>query len=544
MTKAYKKAPKSSFDNVNLEAKEIAGDDRLDDRIDTMATKNAFITLKDHKPNFDNNPTCRLINPAKSDIGVVSKSILDKINIAIKQHSEVNQWKSTSETINWFKSIKDKQNCSFIVFDIVDFYPSISLNPLTKVIECARQFISISESDEGKILHSRKSFLFTDDKTWIKRKTTGANPFDVSMGCYDGAEVCELVGLYILNNISDLLDDVGLYRDDGLAVIRGNPSNTERIKKRLCAKFTNDFGLKITADTNLKAVNYLDVTFDLHQGVYKPYRKPNDNPVYINTKSNHPPNIFKELPNSINKRLSTLSDSENTFKEAIPVYQKALSESGFSHDFKFHDTNSQEPPQEPKKRQRSRETTWFNPPYSKNVTTNIGKEFFKLLDRHFPKGSPLAKIFNRNTVKLSYSCTPNLKSIISAHNKRILETPPADDQQTCSCPRSAKATCPLDGNCLTRNIVYKATVTAESAPTMNYIGLASTTFKERLGYHTLTFNHERYEHGSELSKHNLCIAEKFFIMTAPRHYTLNKRSELVSMCRHKRKHKLNAFGVT
>ena len=104
-------------------------------------------------------------------------------------------------------------------------------------------------------------------------------------------------------------------------------------------------------------------------------------------------------------------------------------------------------------------------------------------------------------MKLSYSCTPNFKSIISAHNKRILETPPADDQQTCSCPRSAKATCPLDGNCLTRNIVYKATVTAESAPTMNYIGLASTTFKERLGCHTLTFNHERYEHGSELSKH-------------------------------------------
>ena len=142
------------------------------------------------------------------------------------------------------------------------------------------------------------------------------------MGSHDGAEICEVIGLFILSKLSDFLDtnDVGLYRDDGLAVIRGaTPSEKERIKKRLCSKFTKDFGLKITASTNLNTVDFLDVTLNLSCDTFKPFRKPNDTPVYISSKSNHPPSIFKELPNSINNRLSTLSDSETTFNDAIPV---------------------------------------------------------------------------------------------------------------------------------------------------------------------------------------------------------------------------------
>ena len=384
VTKGYKKAPKNSYDNTNLEAKDTAENLDLADRIDTMAEKHAFVTLKDHKPNFENNPSCRLINPAKSEIGKISKVILDKINTAVRKSSQVNQWRSTTETIDWFKKINDKANCNFMVFDIVEFYPSISANLLTDALNFARQYVHISQSDEEIILHSRKSFLFTNDKTWIKRKTTGANPFDVPMGCFDGAEICELIGLYILNGISDLVSDVGLYRDDGLAIIRNcSPSDKERLKKRLCAKFSSVFGLKITVDTNLQIVNFLDVTFNLPQATFKPFRKPNDTPVYINTKSNHPPNIFKELPNAINKRLSSLSDSTESFNEAVPTYQKALSDSGYTHNFEFESST-----QRPSNKQRKRKIIWFNPPFSKNISTNIGKEFFKLIDHHFPIGSP------------------------------------------------------------------------------------------------------------------------------------------------------------
>ena len=65
---------------------------------------------------------------------------------------------------------------------------------------------------------------------------------------------------------------------------------------------------------------------------------------------------------------------------------------------------------------------WFNPPYSKNVATNIGKSFLKLIDKHFPEGSQLNKIFNRNTVKVSYSCMSNVASIIKSHNKKVSST--------------------------------------------------------------------------------------------------------------------------
>ena len=66
---------------------------------------------------------------------------------------------------------------------------------------------------------------------------------------------------------------------------------------------------------------------------------------------------------------------------------------------------------------RCRNIIWLNPPFSKNVTTNVAKIFFRLLDKHFPKSSRLHKIFNRNTVKVSYSCMKNVIQIIKKHKK-------------------------------------------------------------------------------------------------------------------------------
>ena len=72
------------------------------------------------------------------------------------------------------------------------------------------------------------------------------------------------------------------------------------------------------------------------------------------------------------------------------------------------------------KNKRKRNITWFNPPYSKHVASNIGKQFLNLLDTCFPPTNKLHKILNRNTVKISYKCMPNMKQIISNHNKTIL----------------------------------------------------------------------------------------------------------------------------
>ena len=120
-----------------------------------MAQKQAFIKLKDHKENFNNNPTCRLINPAKSNLGRVSKSILDKINRKIREATGVNQWRSTRSVIEWFTRISNKERHTFLVFDIVDFYPSISEKLMSEALNYAKLFIAISEDDREIIMHAR-----------------------------------------------------------------------------------------------------------------------------------------------------------------------------------------------------------------------------------------------------------------------------------------------------------------------------------------------------------------------------------------------------
>ncbi len=108
----------------------------------------------------------------------------------------------------------------------------------------------------------------------------------------------------------------------------------DKTRKELHKCF-EQFGLKITAEANLHVVNFLDVTFDLNNGKFKPYRKPNDDPLYINRHSNHPPSIIKQLPTSINKRISALSADEQTFHESAPIYQNALRHSNFDHKLDY-----------------------------------------------------------------------------------------------------------------------------------------------------------------------------------------------------------------
>jgi hypothetical protein len=82
-------------------------------------------------------------------------------------------------------------------------------------------------------MHARKSLLFTDDKPWIKRDGT---LFDVTMGSYDGAEVCDLIGLYLLTGLKQKFEnlDMGLYRDDGLGIYKNLPGpEAERTKKKI-----------------------------------------------------------------------------------------------------------------------------------------------------------------------------------------------------------------------------------------------------------------------------------------------------------------------
>ena len=122
--KTYKKASDTTLTSINQEAQSIAGDLSLGDRIETMATRPAYVTLKDHKPNFANNPNCRLINPAKSEIGKISKAILTKTIKNIVDKTNTNLWRSTTSVLEWFNNTPNKRDSSFICFDVVEFYLS------------------------------------------------------------------------------------------------------------------------------------------------------------------------------------------------------------------------------------------------------------------------------------------------------------------------------------------------------------------------------------------------------------------------------------
>ena len=86
------------------------------------------------------------------------------------------------------------------------------------------------------------------------------------MGSSDGAECCELVGLYILAKLKQVLDpeQVGLYSDDGIAAVHGSGPQVEAIRKKVCKVF-QDLGLKVTTEANLQQTEFLDIYFDLEK---------------------------------------------------------------------------------------------------------------------------------------------------------------------------------------------------------------------------------------------------------------------------------------
>ncbi len=567
VTSTYQKSNKQSEHNINLEAKKITDKLELSDRIQTLAQKPAYVTLKDHKENFRNNPTCRLINPSKSEIGIISKRILDRINTEVLNKTKANQWKNSTSVINWFKNTQTRKNSTFLTFDVVNFYPSIDKDLLQKAIDFAAQFTKITTAEKETIFHAKSTLLFHDNKPW--RKSNANDLFDVTMGSYDGAESCELVGAYILNEINSIIpkENIGLYRDDGLAIIHKPPKTAEIIKKKLCEKF-RQLGLQITANANITIVDFLDITFNLNKKEFGPYSKPGNTHQYVHVDSNHPPTITKQIPTSIQTRLSNISSSEEMFNKAKPEYEKALREAGHRAHLVYQpkENNSS------KEKQRKRNITWFNPPFSNHIKTNIGKKFLSLVDHHFPKTNQLHKICNRNTLKISYSCMDNMENATKAHNKNIninQDPEKVEDSTTCNC--RTKPNCPLNGKCLTKNIIYEATI-ATSNLEKTYIGLTATSFKARHSNHSASFNHRSKRHQTELSnyiwklkdenipytitwkiiKHaqpyspktkrcNLCLWEKYHIITAKK-TILNSRTEIISTCRHKKKFLLSEYG--
>ena len=200
-------------------------------------------------------------------------------------------------------------------------------------MEWAGTLTTITQEDKDIIFACKESVLFNENSPWVKRE---GEEFDVTMGSFDGAETTDLVGLFLLHQLQHLPVDLGLYRDDGLAVSALTNRLTEKLWQQI-KKVYEDNGLKVTAEVNKKVVNFLDVTLDLTTGRHKPYMKPNTTPLYVSSLSNHPPTIIKNIPLEVNRRLCKLSSTEEDFLAVVEPYQAALDKAGYRHQLVYHE---------------------------------------------------------------------------------------------------------------------------------------------------------------------------------------------------------------
>ena len=217
------------------------------------------------------------------------------------------------------------------------------------------------------------------------------------------------------------------------------------------------------------------------------------------------------------------------------------------------------------------------------------------MEKCFPLGSKLRSTFNRNNMKVSYSCMPNVGSVINSHNAKIMRkhdesnhtqveatpppvvaaTPPVvgalpSVQRPGKCNCRVKGNCPVPGMCQTESVVYQAIVVERlSGNSECYVGLTEGEFKTRYNGHTSSFRLATKRGSTTLSEHiwklkdakleydikwkylkqvrsytpnsgkcGLCLTEKQFIIYMPELASLNTSSELSSACRHKAKYLL------
>ena len=200
-----------------------------------------------------------------------------------------------------------------------------------------------------------------------------------------------------------------------------------------------------------------------------------------------------------------------------------------------------------KKRRRYKNEFWYNPPWNMNVQTKIGEAFLKALDSEIKPDNPLRKVFNRHTIKISYSNMPNMSKVVSTHNSKIFtkkmdeekekklnlqkekiqkaiqensQQPQTrarrkikqqlqqqqqkikNDARTCNC-RGGPRNCPLGGKCLSeKSVVYYCKVTRLDNNTSEYYtGLTEGAFKYRLYGHNSSFKNNKGKNSTMLSKH-------------------------------------------
>ena len=195
----------------------------------------------------------------------------------------------------------------------LEFYPSISRELLLKSLNHARENTDITDEEIEIIVAFKKSIQADNRRTWLK---SCVDNFDVPMGAYDSAQIADLIGIYVLDTFGCIvnLEQMGLYWDDRIIFITGsNGPKTSKIHKKIIRAFKL-LGLRNEMGSNLKIVNFLDVTLNLDKGTFKPFSKSYLTPSNIIVNSNHPRSIQKQIPNAVTQRINKLSSCEKKLR--------------------------------------------------------------------------------------------------------------------------------------------------------------------------------------------------------------------------------------
>ena len=147
--------------------------------------------------------------------------------------------------------------------------------------------------------------------TLLQRYTVDKKRGKQRIWCYNGeqwrswdVQICRIFLLHIIGK-------------------NNNGHQDDKTRKELIKVFQTH-GLKLEFEFSLKTVDYLDITFDLNTGSYRPYRKPNNDTRYINAKSKHPSFILKQISTAISKQISTNSLNKQIFQKVAPYYNNIL----------------------------------------------------------------------------------------------------------------------------------------------------------------------------------------------------------------------------
>ena len=226
---------------------------------------------------------------------------------------------------------------------------------MEKALKFTEEYIDIPTDDRVLIKYAQKSLLFNKSKSSMKKASW---IFDVAIDALEGAEICKLVGNFLLHKLSEKYErkDLALYRDDRLKFFNNISGPVSEKIKKYFYKLSREHDLELTIQCNRKVGNFQYVTWNLENSSYCPYLKDKNKIIYEH-RIQSPSPIIKQLPKSL--RLSQLSANEKILKNWIKPYKEALTKAGYKHKMWYQQNIRQNATTT---NHRKRNIIWFNPP--------------------------------------------------------------------------------------------------------------------------------------------------------------------------------------